>query len=282
MPYSNPNILVSTQWLADHLGAPDVRIVDASMYMAAAGRDAKAEYAAAHIPQAHFVDIDAISDPVSPLPHMLPPTEMFASRMRKLGLGDGLRIIVYDGAGLYSAARVWWMFRTMGHDDVAVLDGGFPKWVAEGRPVTDEVPQPRDRHLTARLNHTRVRNVDQVLANITQGREQLLDARSAKRFHAQEPEPRAGLRGGHVPGAINMPYTDLLNSDGTLRSGEELSAIFAAKGVSMSKPVTVMCGSGVTAAIVNLALELIGHRQVAVYDGSWTEWGGRTELPIET
>jgi len=282
MPYSNPNLLVSTQWLADHMNAPDVRIVDGSWYLPQAGRDAQAEYNATHIPDAHFLDIDALSDPNTNLPHMLPPPEMFASRMRKIGLGDGLRVIVYDGMGLFSAARIWWMFRAMGHQDVAVLNGGFPKWTAEGRQVTDEQPRLRERHMTARPDNTKIRNVDQVLANITSKREQILDARSAPRFFAQVPEPRAGMRGGHVPGAINLPYTDLLNEDGTMRDGEALRVIFAAKGITMNKPVTTMCGSGVTAAILALGLELAGHRQVAVYDGSWTEWGGRADLPIET
>ncbi len=282
MPHSNSNLLVSTQWLADHMDAPDVRIVDGSWYLPQAGRNARAEYDLEHIPDSHFIDIDAISDPNTDLPHMLPPPEMFASRMRRLGLGDGLRVIVYDGAGLFSAARIWWMFRAMGHDDVAVLDGGLPKWKVEGRPVTDEPPRLRERHMTARLNHTRIRNAEQVLANISSHREQVLDARSAPRFSGTMPEPRTGVRGGHVPGAINLPYTDLLNADGTMRNVDELRAIFAAKNIAMNRPVTTMCGSGVTAAILNLGLELAGHRQVAVYDGSWSEWGARNDLPIET
>jgi thiosulfate/3-mercaptopyruvate sulfurtransferase len=273
--------LVSTDWLATHMTAPDVRIVDASWYLPQAGRNAREEYDQRHIEGAHFIDIDALSDPASAYPHMLPPTEMFASRMRKIGLGDGLRIIIYDGAGIYSAARVWWMFRVMGFKDIAVLDGGLPKWLAEGRPVTDEPPVLRDRHATARLDHTRLRDVTQVRGNIYSGKELLVDARSAGRFNGTEAEPRAGVRSGHVPGAVNLPFNLVLNEDGTMRAPDDLRAITKAAGIDLSKPITVMCGSGVTACVVALALEQIGHRRVAVYDGSWAEWGAQADLPIE-
>lgn len=282
MPNSDPQLLVSTDWLSKHLGAPDLRILDASMYLPGSGRDGRAEYDASHIPGARFFDIDDISDSASDLPHMVPPVEKFVSRMRAMGIGDGHRVIVYDGAGLFSAARVWWLFRLMGKRDVAVLDGGFPKWVAEGRPVEDMAPVMRDRHFTASRDAGLVKDVTQVAAASKLGSHQIIDARSPGRFAGTEPEVRPGLRSGHIPGSINVHYATLLNTDGTMKDEDALRTIFEAAGADLSRPTITTCGSGVTAAILSLALERIGHHQHAVYDGSWTEWGAYPDLAVET
>lgn len=274
--------LVTTEWLAGHIDAPDVRVVDGSWYLPADQRDPRADYAERHIPGAVFFDIDAISDETSALPHMLPSPEKFSSRVRKLGLGDGVRIVVYDGGNMMAAARVWWMFRVFGHEDVAVLDGGLPKWMAEGRPVDDEPVIPRERHFTARRNSFLVRDLEQMRANVESGREQVVDARGAGRFQATEPEIRPGLRGGHIPGSVNLPYSSLLRPDATVKSDDDIRAAFAAIGVDPAKAVATTCGSGISASFLALALNLIGARKVAVYDGSWTEWGGRDDTPIAT
>ncbi len=266
--------LVETSWLAERMGAPDLIILDGSMHLPTAQRDAFAEYKQEHIPSAMFFDINDISNEKSSLPHMLPSAAKFASRMRKMGIGDGMRIVVYDSEGLYSAARVWWMFRTMGHEDVAVLNGGLKKWKAEGRPVTDEVTQLRTpRHFTGRLIAELVRDKDDVQGLIGSKTTQIVDARSPGRFAGTVPEPRAGLRSGHIPSSKNVPFGSLLNPDGTLKPASELTSIFKAAGVDAAKPVVATCGSGVTAGVIALALAQLGQTNAAVYDGSWSEWG---------
>ena len=278
----DPKTLVSTEWLADHLKDPDLRIFDASWYLPDMGRDGRAEYDAAHIPGARYFDLDDISDHRSELPHMAPPPEKFISRMRAMGVGDGHQVVVYDGAGMFSAARVWWLFRLMGKQDIAVLDGGFGKWQAEGRPVEDMPPIMRDRHITVSRQNQLVRDVTQVAAAAKLKDHEILDARSPARFRGEEPEPREGLRSGHIPGSKNIHYRTLLNDDGTMKTPEALRKVFEAAGVDLSKPVITTCGSGVTAAIISLALERIGHRNHSLYDGSWSEWGAFDYLTVET
>ncbi len=277
----DPRTLVSTDWLAAHLKDPDLRVLDGSWYMPAQGRDAKAEYSACHIPGARFFDIDEISDHRSNLPHMAPPPEKFISRMRAMGVGDGHQVVVYDSAGLFSAARVWWTFRLMGKLDVAVLDGGLPKWRAEGREIEDMAPIVKDRHITVSRQNQMVRDVTQVAHAAKLAEAEIVDARSAVRFRGEAPEPRAGLRSGHIPGARNLPFAHALNGDGTMKPVPELKEAFAAAGVELTKPVITTCGSGVTAAILSLALERLGHRNHALYDGSWAEWGMYDDLEVQ-
>ena len=276
----DPQTLVSTDWLAAHLADPDLRILDASWYLPDMNRDARAEYDAGHIPGARFFDIDEIADSRSALPHMAPPPEKFISRMRAMGVGDGHQVVVYDGAGMMSAPRVWWTFRLMGKTDVAVLDGGLPKWTAEGRPLEDLPPVLRDRHITVSRQAHLVRDVTQVAAASKLGDHEIVDARSPGRFSGAEPEPRAGLRAGHIPGSRNLPFGQLLNPDGTMKPVEALRTAFAEAGVDLDKPVITTCGSGVSACVLALALERIGHRRHSVYDGSWSEWGMYNDLKV--
>ncbi|HLO77481.1 MAG TPA: 3-mercaptopyruvate sulfurtransferase [Magnetospirillum sp.] len=282
MTYPNPEALVTTEWLAAHLSAPDVRVVDATWFMPSAGRNAREEYEAGHIPGAVFFDIDEIADTDNPLPHMLPAPEKFASRVRKLGLGNGHKVVVYDTNGL-GAARVWWMFRVFGHRDVAVLDGGLSKWKAEQRPLEDLPPMPRDRHFLPHVNATLVRTFDQVKANLESKREQVIDARAAGRFTGTAPEPWPVKHVGHMPGALNVPFSDLIDEHTrTMKPAGELRARFQAAGLDFSKPTIVSCGSGITACTLALALFLLGHQDVAVYDGSWAEWGNHPDAVAVT
>lgn len=274
--------LVSTDWLADRIGEPGVVVVDATYHLPTAKRDPRAEFAQAHIPGAAFFDIDGISDPTSSLPHMLPAPADFARAMAALGIGDDSMVVAYDSYGLMSAARAWWMLRTFGHEAVAVLDGGLPKWQREGRPLESGEPGPRAVAFTPRFRPELVRSKQQVLANLASRAEQVLDARAAGRFTGVEPEPRAGLRGGHIPGSRNLPFTQLLDPETkTVLPPEALRARFAAAGIDPARPVVTSCGSGVTACVLALGLARIGAPDAAVYDGSWSEWG-QGDAPIES
>jgi thiosulfate/3-mercaptopyruvate sulfurtransferase len=275
---SMSNTIVSTDWLAANLGA--VKLLDASWYMPADKRDAKAEFEAAHIPGAVFYDLDALSDHSTDLPHMMPAPENFARDMASLGIGDGDMVVVYDGAGMFSAPRVWWMLRTMGHDTVAVLDGGLPKWKAEGRALDKGPAAPKPASFTSKPVAGQIRDFDYVRAAL--GKTQILDARSAPRFTAVEKEPRPWVRSGHMPGATNVHFRAVLNGDNTLKSEDDLKKMFAEKGVDLRAPIITSCGSGVTASILMLALAQLGAPQTSLYDGSWTEWGGRPEAEVVT
>lgn len=273
--------LVTTEWLANELGANDLRVVDATYVLASDGRDPAAEYEAAHIPGAVFFDIGEISDLTNPLPTMLPPPEKFASRMQSLGLGDGSRIVIYDNSPYRTAARAWWMLRIFGAHDVAVLDGGFAKWQAEGRPVESGKPQHRHRHFTVWADDSQVRTLDQMKANVDSGAEQVLDARSGPRFTGEEPDPRPATHAGHIPGSKNLPYKQLFNDDGTWKTGDALKAEFEKAGVDLSKPLVTTCGSGITAAVLLFGAHLLGN-EASLYDGSWSEWGADMSTPKAT
>jgi len=270
--------LVSTDWLAAHLS--EVRVVDASWYMPDEKRAPAKEFEAGHIPGAVFFDIDGIADHSVNLPHMLPAPGEFSKAVGELGIGDGDKIVIYDGSGQFSAARAWWTFKAFGHDEVKVLDGGFPKWRREGHAIETGPARPANKFFTAILKSSLVRDFDAVMGMVKDKSAQIVDARSPARFNAQEPEPRPGVRGGHMPGALNVHYRKLIADNGTLKPPEELRAAFAA--ADLNRPIVTSCGSGLTAAILLLALDEIGARNAALYDGSWTEWGARPEAPVVT
>jgi len=274
---------VTADWLKSHLTAPDVRILDCTYFMPGSPRTGRQVYDAHHIPGSRFFDIDDIADTDSPLPHMLPSPEKFSSRVRRLGLGDGHRVICYDQNGFLASARVWWMFRTMGHNDVAVLDGGYDAWKAAGGAIEDLPPHfLADRHFTVRPRRDLVRDLEQMKTVVASKSMQVVDARAGARFRGQIDEPRPGLRRGHVPGSLSAPYTELLTADGHFKSEAQLRAVFGAAGVDLNKPIVNYCGSGVTAAIVALAQSIAGHDDAAVYDASWSEWGApASATPIE-
>jgi thiosulfate/3-mercaptopyruvate sulfurtransferase len=283
MPYSHPEALVESEWLAAHLEDPHVRILDASFTLPGVTPAARENYYRGHLPGAVFFDIDDIAAPGTSLPHMIPSADLFAQKIGAIGVGDGDKVVVYDSAGLSSAGRAWWMLRLFGHRDVALLDGGLPKWQTEGRPLTTVVPASALRHFTARFDPSLMRDKVAVLANLASGREQIIDARAAGRFDGSTPEIRPGLRRGHIPGSRNLPYDRLTDPEThQIKSAEALSALFHDAGIEPSRPIVTTCGSGVTACALAFALYLIGHPEAAVYDGSWSEWGLTGDTPVET
>ncbi|MDA1089204.1 MAG: sulfurtransferase [Proteobacteria bacterium] len=285
MEYAHPEALVSTEWLADNLNAKGVRVVDASYFLPGVKLDAKTEYAARHIPGAVWFNIDDICLAGTDLPHMLPDEETFSAKVGALGIGDGDKVIVYDpnGGGM-AAARVWWTFRVFGHDDAALLNGSLPKWLAEGRPTTDEPPAPAPATFTARKNNALVRDIEQMLTNVDNRAEQVVDARTKERYEGTAPEPREGSRAGHIPGSLSLPFGQFQDKDNNfvMRDADEIAAAIAKAGLDLEDPITATCGSGVTASMLAFGFYLIGKTDVAVYDGSWSEWGMRRDTPIET
>ncbi|HEX5934305.1 MAG TPA: 3-mercaptopyruvate sulfurtransferase [Pseudorhizobium sp.] len=273
--------VVSSDWLAKEMGNPDLQIVDASFYLPAQNRDADAEYAAGHIPGAVRFDHDKVADHSTDLPHMVPSPEVFAEAVGQMGIGENDRIVIYDGPGIFSAPRAWWLFRTMGARNVYVLDGGLDGWKAEGRPIQSEVPSPAPKTFTPSFRPEKVVNIEKMKSIAEAGSRQIADARGAGRFAAAEPEPRQGLRSGHMPGARSLP-SGIFSADGKLKTLPELRQVIEEAGIDLARPVVTTCGSGITAAIITLALESLGHDDNALYDGSWTEWGSRADTPVVT
>jgi thiosulfate/3-mercaptopyruvate sulfurtransferase len=274
--------LVSTEWLHDQLGAADLRIVDATVFLPGSGRDARNEYLAAHIPGAVFMDLDEIVDRGNPAPHMLPPAHEFGSYVRKLGIGDGDRIVFYDNSPLHSAARAWWMFRTLGASRIAILDGGMQKWCAEGRPIANGETGPPSGHFTPMLREDAVADLLYISGIVHSAEHEIVDARPTSRFAGEEPEPRPGVEPGHIPGSRSLPQSELFNPDNSWKQGDELRAAFKQAGVDLSKPMVTTCGSGVTAAVLLFGAHLLGKEDVKLYDGSWSEWGADPATPKET
>lgn len=274
--------LVSTQWLAHELGAADLKVLDASWHLPDAGRDAAADYALGHIPGAIFLDLGTLVDSASPIDNTLPPASQFAARMEELGISDTDRVVVYDDSAVKSAARAWFMLRLFGAGKVAILDGGLAKWKAEGRPVATEVPSCPKGRFVAKEDSSGLRSMEQVLANLDTGAEQVVDARGPGRFSGTDPEPRPGITPGHIPGSLNLPYARLFNPDGTYKDEAGIRSALAEAGVDPARPTVVSCGSGVTACVLAFAMERIGKHDVAHYDGSWSEWGANPSTPKAT
>ena len=282
MAYNDPRTIVSTGWLADRLRDPDLRVLDGSWHLPQAGRNGRAEFEKVHIPGARFFDIDEYADHSTGLPHMIPREEDFEGWMGGFGIGNDSQVVVYDGTGLFSAARVWWLLRHMGMDRVAVLDGGLPKWKSEGRELESDVAAAAPAAFKARRRPEMARSKDDVKRACATGDAQVLDARPADRFRGEAPEPRPGLRAGHMPGAVNVPFSSLLNPDKTMKPPEELKAAFDKAGADFDRSFITSCGSGVTASMITLALEILGHGSHGLYDGSWAEWGQEGDTEVVT